>query len=292
MHKSDISTEQPADQMQRELLPDSTEMSGALPPCSFLSVLLKLTLSCAFLGKLGKGSWLPSPLNFTSWQSSVPLRHSKHTHTYCHKWLAIILPHRMQSKPRFWSKPFITFKNHPLQFSFYFPFPLGHIISSFSRLPPLFHRDKTWRPLLWYQSSSHRTDTSTCLVQDLPWLGAEFQQGWKHNPSGADSHSWTLKHNALISRSACSYKSNGFNASRACQCEQEETAVCPCVSHWAPLKLWHSSALTLLAAGLGSWGACSPAAPWPTAAPPLHGCCQDCWNIAPESKFQESKHYH
>lgn len=127
MHKSDISTEQPADQMQRELFPDSTEMSGALPPCSFLSVLLKLTLSCAFLGKLGKGSWLPSPLNFTSWQSSVPLRHPKHTHSYCHKWLAIILPHRMQSKPRFWSKPFITFKNHPLQFSFYFPFPLGHI---------------------------------------------------------------------------------------------------------------------------------------------------------------------
>lgn len=116
-HKSDIDTEPPVSHMQRELLPDPIEMFGGLPACSFACVLFKLTLPCALWRWLGMSRQLQSPLNFKSWLNSVPLRYFKHIHSYCHKWLAI-LSHRMQSKPHFWSKHFITFKYHSLQFSF------------------------------------------------------------------------------------------------------------------------------------------------------------------------------
>lgn len=33
--------------------------------------------------RLGKSSWLQSPLNFTSWKNSLPFRYPKHTHGSC-----------------------------------------------------------------------------------------------------------------------------------------------------------------------------------------------------------------
>lgn len=85
MYKSDINTEPPVGQMQRELLPDPTETFGGLPACSFAPVLFKPALPCALWTWLGKGSWLQSPLNFKSWQNSVPLSYPKHIHSYYHK---------------------------------------------------------------------------------------------------------------------------------------------------------------------------------------------------------------
>lgn len=130
-----------------------------------------------------------------------------------------ILPQRTRTKTCFWSKPFITFKYLPLQFSFFFPVSWAYI-SSFSRCFPFCtgvrcaHCCGTRAP---HTGQTHQHSLSKTSQKAGTWLGAEFQQGWKHNPSGAGSHSRTLKYNALISRSACSYKSNGFNANRACQ---------------------------------------------------------------------------
>lgn len=210
MHKSDINTEPPAGQMKRELLPDPTEMFGGLPACSFASVLFKPTLPCALWRWLGKSSQLQTPLNFKSWLNSVPLRYPKNNHSYCHKWHAI-LPHRIQSKPHFWSKPFITFVllGHVSVLSAgFFPFSMGVRCGA--------HYCGTTAP---HTRQTHQHPLSKTSQKAGTWQGAEFQQGRKHNPSGAESHSWTLKYNALISRSACSYKSNGFNANRARQWE-------------------------------------------------------------------------
>lgn len=87
-----------------------------------------------------------------------------------------------------------------------------------------------------------------------------------------------LKSNAAISRSACSYKSNGFNADRACQREEETTAV----SLFPALSPFSTVALLLLLSllpGSANLGRVTPA----------QGCA-----AARESRssLQENKHHH
>lgn len=207
-------------------------------------------------------------------------------------------------KTHFCSKPFIILKHHspPIFPSFHFPVPLWHISVLPAGFFPFSTQVSAWYPSLWYQSSSplDRHTNTLCLRPPAGWdragtgLGPEFRRGQKHNPSGADSHSWTLKYNALISRSACSYKSNGFNANHACQRSTKRLQFSP-DSHIQPLRSLNTPALPLPPRRQGRAHGV-PAAPLYLG--PLQLClCRASvrshrWNLAPESKFQENKHYH
>lgn len=149
-------------------------------------------------------------------------------------------------KTHFCSKPFIILKHHspPIFPSFHFPVPLWHISVLPAGFFPFSTQVSAWYPSLWYQSSSplDRHTNTLCLRPPAGWdragtgLGPEFRRGQKHNPSGADSHSWTLKYNALISRSACSYKSNGFNANHACQRSTKRLQFSPPIPTFSPFE--------------------------------------------------------
>lgn len=117
-----------------------------------------------------------------------------------------------------------------------------------------------------------RTQGQACTTTAPSKLGLEFRWGQKRAPHSADSDSWTLKSNAVISRSARSYKSKGFNADRACQREQEMTAAshCPCSAPSFPwLSFFCSSSCS---SSCSSWAAACRCWAWRTLAERLLLC--------------------
>lgn len=160
---------------------------------------------------LGKSCCLSLPLNFTSWLNNFPFKHSEHSYScaYC----LAPLHHRMQLKTRFYWKPSIILKT-PLSLQF-------SSVSIFQTFSLFLHGQVHGAHCGGTTAPHHQRDAPT-------WPAQDSQQGWyragapvsvelETRTCGADSQSCTLKYNVLISRSACSCKSNGFHTDCACQ---------------------------------------------------------------------------